>query len=139
MGESTLFDRASASARRAAVTRANAHLRHTIADDAKRKLYADQRDRYADACATAARLRAEWEGLGSPALIVGVRDQETPHPLVKMIAEAEREAQRYAVALGLDLSPAKSAARPAGGRPKGSTSAPDRPSTAEPTRLRAVR
>jgi len=69
------------------------------------------------------RFRDEWEALGSPSLSEGSTGQLVPHPLIKLIRDAERAVELLS----------RPAAAKRGGRPAGSSSAPDRRS-----RLRAV-
>ena len=57
---------------RAALSRATGALRISVPDEAERALYADSKVRYANACALAARLRAEWDELGCPALGIDI-------------------------------------------------------------------
>ena len=65
--------------------------------------------------------------------------QPIPHPLVKMIADADAAAARYSKSIGLDPAAKKRPAAP--GRPIGAVSAPDRRSNEPPrvTRLQAVK
>lgn len=58
-------------------------------------------DRYGDAVATAAVLRANWEAEGSPVHAVGGNGQLTTHPLVKTMADQEAHIARLATALNL--------------------------------------
>lgn len=60
--------------------------------------------------------REEWEKQGSPALTKGSMGQKVPHPLIKLIRDAERAVHM--------LSQPAAARR--GGRPAGASSAPDR-------------
>lgn len=62
------------------------------------------------------RFRAAWEAEGSPPLCEGSMGQKVPHPLVKMIREAERAVELLS----------RPAAAKRGGRPAGASSAPDR-------------
>ena len=133
-------DSAAESARRSAVTRANARLRSMVPDESERKLYADAVARYADASAMSARVRAEWEAAGCPVEAEGSMRQPIPHPLVKMMADADQLAAKFAVSVGLDPGVrVKPQRQGVGGRPKGATSAPDRPATSEPPRLRVAK
>lgn len=61
-------------------------------------------------------MRAEWDKLGRPLLVRTASLDMRPHPLVKMIREAEEMIER--------MSRPVEAAR--GGRPTGAVSAPDR-------------
>jgi hypothetical protein len=63
-----------------------------------------------------ASMRAQWESLGSPLFTEGSSGQLVPHPLVRMIREAERAVEMLS----------KPAAAQRGGRPVGASSAPDR-------------
>jgi hypothetical protein len=62
--------------------------------------------------------------------------QPIPHPLIKMIADQDAAAAKYAPAVGLDAS---ARAKRAPGRPVGSASAPDRRHADGPPRLKAVK
>lgn len=124
-----------AKARNAALRRARASLARLVPDDAERENYAEAVDRYVSAVALGAKLRAEWAELGEPLLEMGSMRQPIPHPLVKMIADADREAARYSTAIGLDPT-AKVPKNPVG-RPAGAASAPDRASA--PPKLRSVK
>jgi hypothetical protein len=57
----------------------------------------DARDRYARACELAERIRAEWEGLGYPLTAEGGATGRAvvTHPLVLLLQNAERDAQRF--------------------------------------------
>jgi phage terminase small subunit len=127
-------DSAADEARRAALRRAWASLERTVPDEAERELYREAVERYAEAVALAARLRAKWTALGCPTIAEGSMRQQIPHPLVKMLAEAERDAARFAGAVGLDPS-VRTKRRE--GRPIGASSAPDRAGRL-PRRLKAV-
>lgn len=76
----------------------------------------DRDARLQAAVADLERFRAEWVRLGSPWFTEGSQGQPVPHPLVRMIREAERAVEM--------LAKPPSAQR--GGRPVGSSSAPDR-------------
>jgi len=80
-------------------------------------------DRLSAATADLQRFRDEWESLGSPSMALGSMGQQVPHPLIKLIREAERAVEMLS----------RPAAAKRGGRPVGASSAPDRRS-----RLRAV-
>jgi hypothetical protein len=125
---------AEAKARAAAVRRARAALERLVPDELEREAYAEAVDRYADAVALAAKLREEWDGMGRPSLAEGSMRQPIPHPLVKMIADADAAAAKYAAAVGLDVS---ARTKRAPGRPVASVSAPDR--AASPPRMRRVK
>lgn len=43
----------------------------------------------------AAGIRGEWERVGKPLLTEGSMGQLVPHPFVKMLQEAERDASRF--------------------------------------------
>jgi P27 family predicted phage terminase small subunit len=91
-------------------------------------------DRYASAVDMAARLRAELRA--DELVLRGSRGGIRVHPLVREVEKAEREAHLYGQALGLDpQSRRKLGMRPAGGRPPGAASAPDRARTVVPMRL----
>lgn len=121
-------------ARTAAVRRARAALARIVPDELEQKNFAEAVDRYADAVAMGATLRAQWAELGSPTMAEGSMRQPIPHPMVKMIAEADAAAAKYAGAVGLDAS--ARVKKNVGGRPVGSTSAPDR---AAPARIRRIK
>lgn len=91
-------------------------------------------ERYARLCELADQLRREWVEAGRPATTLGGATGQvvSPHPLPKMIRDAERDAAAAWEQMGLE--PKKAV-----GRPRAATSAPDRPSTAEPPRLRVAR
>jgi len=120
-------------ARNAAARRAKASLLRLVPDDAERETYSEAVDRYADAVGLAAKFRAEWSDLGEPSMEMGSMRQPIPHPLVKMIADADAAAAKYAVYVGLD--PSVKTRRPVG-RPAGAASSPDR--VAAPPKLRMV-
>ena len=60
-------------------------------------IVSDAQARYERARELAAAIRAEWEQLGCPLLGEGGATGRAlvPHPLVKMLAEAERDADRF--------------------------------------------
>ena len=62
-----------------------------------RNVDADARDRYARACELAERIRAEWEELGYPLTTQGgaTGKAAVTHPLVLLLQNAERDAQRF--------------------------------------------
>lgn len=122
-------------ARGAALRRARASLEKLVPDDAERELFTEAVDRYVCAVELGAKLRQEWQRVGEPLLAEGSMRQDIPHPLVKMIADADREAARYSSAIGLDPAVKVPGRKP--GRPAGSSSAPDR--AAAPPKLRAVK
>jgi hypothetical protein len=70
------------------------------------------------------RFRIEWESEDCPSLAEGSMGQQVPHPLIKLIRDAERAVEMLS----------RPAAAKRGGRPAGKSSAPDR----QPTKLRAV-
>lgn len=76
------------------------------------------------AVADLARFRDAWEAEGSPPLANGSMGQKVPHPLVKMIRDAERAVELLS----------RPAAAKRGGRPAGASSSPDR----KKPRLRVV-
>lgn len=110
-------------ARAGAVRRAEAALARLVPDELERELFTEAVERYAGAVEAAALFRAEWEELGQPATAEGSMRQSIPHPLVKMVADQEAAAARFAAAVGLD---AGARGKRAPGRPVGSVSAPDR-------------
>jgi P27 family predicted phage terminase small subunit len=79
-----------------------------------------------------ARAQVEAEGLTVP----GANGAQVAHPLLRIALAAERDALKLGQALGIEPQPA---ARNAGGRPRGSASAPDRAAKAAPPKLRMVR
>ncbi len=111
-----------------------ASLERLIPDASEREAFTESAERYADAVGLAAQLRAEWEKDGRPLTAEGSMRQPIPHPLVKMIADADRDAAKYAAAVGLDAGALQKKGR--SGRPVGATSAPDR---REPPRIRRVK
>jgi len=84
-------------------------------------------ERYARAADLAGMLREEWTKSGRPATSTGGATGKAlvPHPLVKMMAEAEQEAAKLYEQL-LRPAPAAGGVRRGPGRPIGSVSAPDR-------------
>lgn len=122
-------------ARNAAQRRARASLERLVPDQTERELYAEAVERYVAAVALGAKIRQEWESLGEPMLEEGSMRQPIPHPLVKMIADADREASRYSANVGLD--PGVKVPGRKVGRPAGAASAPDR--AAAPPKLRSVK
>lgn len=78
---------------------------------------------FAKATEDAEDARALWEGEGKPWTALGgaTGQAEVPHPLVKLVQDAQAIAAKYGVALGLDPSGKKVI-----GRPAGASSAPDR-------------
>lgn len=66
--------------------------------------FEDALRRYGRTVDLAARLRAEWRALGEPVTAQGGATGQAlvPHPLVKMLGEAERDAARFGAVLGLD-------------------------------------
>jgi hypothetical protein len=121
-------------ARTAAVRRARNAIARLIADELERKNFEESVARYADAVAMGAALRVQWAELGSPTMAEGSMRQPIPHPMVKMIADADAAAAKYAAAVGLDASVrGKAGVR---GRPVGSVSAPDRSAPARIVRVK---
>lgn len=99
-----------------------------VPDDAV-DTYIDLIERYARAVDMSARLRDDWEKDGRTTVVTG-NGMIRPHPLIAAIRDADHDAHKYGVALGLDLTKK----RPTG-RPPGAASAPDR--AAEPPRARS--
>lgn len=95
----------------------------TVADDSL--------ERYEAAKALVSAIRERWVSEGSPLTCQGgaTGRAEVVHPLVKLLQEAERDCDRFS----RSLAPGRAAA---GGRPKASSSAPDR--KPPPAVLRAV-
>ena len=91
--------------------------------------FSDAADRYSRAVDLEQAIRSEWKSVGSPLLAEGSMGQLVEHPLVKMLKEAERDSARFLELVGKR--------RP--GRPVGATSAPDRPVSAEPPKLRLAK
>jgi len=90
---------------------------------ADRDRFVDAAVRYARAVDLADELRAEWESYGRPKLYTVNNGTMIPHPLVKMLREAEADAARFGKALKLEPAAVK---RSTIGRPPGASSAPDR-------------
>lgn len=109
-------------ARADAERRAWASLERAVPDDDQRALLTDAVQRYADAIALGVELRAEWEAHGRPLTELGSMRQPIPHPLVKMIGDADLLADRFGAKVGLAAPPPAKRV----GRPRGATSAPDR-------------
>ena len=120
-------------ARTSAARRARTALARLVPDPDERKGFGDSIDRYADAVALAAMLRAQWRELGSPTMAEGSMRQPIAHPMIKLIADADAAAAKYAGAVGLD---ATARVKRAAGRPAGAVSAPDRTA---PARIRLVK
>ena len=83
-------------------------------------------------------LRKEWQAQGMPITTLGgaTGSAEVMHPLLAELRQAEAHASR----LGREILAAKKpAAKSVGGRPQGSSSAPDRAASDEPPMLRAVK
>lgn len=114
---------------RAAFRRAVAAIERTDRDPLE---FRDAVERFARATQDAAEVRRVWRELGKPWLAAGgaTGQSDVPHPLVRMIQDADKLAEAYGRALGLDPTPAK-----AMGRPVGAVSAPDR--AAAPPRVTA--
>lgn len=122
-------------ARNAALRRARASLGRLVPDDVERESFTEAVDRYVSSVELGAMLRKEWAALGQPLITEGSMRQPIPHPLIKMIADTDRDAARYSSAIGLD--PGAKVPKGHAGRPAGSASAPDR--TAAPAKLRSVK
>lgn len=89
--------------------------------------------RFARAVQMAEKIRREWIAEGEPLAFMHANGLLGQHPLVKMLADAERDAMRAGRALRLDPETIKGPP----GRPKGASSAQDR--KAPPViRLRSV-
>lgn len=78
--------------------------------------------RFARAVQMSEKIRREWMEQGEPLTFMHSNGALVPHPLVKMLAEAERDAMRTGKALKLDPDAIKAAP----GRPRGASSASDR-------------
>ena len=87
--------------------------------EATERLRLDAEERYGAAVARRARIEREWEELGSPVTALGGATGRAlvPHPLVRMLQEADTLCDRLARTLQR---------RAAAGRPPGAVSAPDR-------------
>lgn len=91
----------------------------------------DALDRYVLAVDLVERLRKAWEDDGRPVMAEGGATGRAlvPHPLIAMIANAERDAARFSAALGLDpVSVGKTVSKPAGGQ-RGASRSKDRSPT----------
>jgi len=88
-----------------------------------RDRFVDAAIRYARAVDLAEELRAEWIDYGRPKLYTVNNGTLVPHPLVKMLREAETDAARFGRALKLEPAAVK---RSTIGRPPGAASALDR-------------
>ena len=99
---------------------------------AERDVRVDSLERYGRAVERAEMLICEWVTAGRPLITLGgaTGKAEVPHPLVRMIQDAEALADRFAKSL-----------RATGkvGRPAGSGSAADREESAPPARIRRVK
>jgi hypothetical protein len=84
--------------------------------------------RYARSTDLVATLRSDWQALGSPVLAPGGAGQPRPHPLVKEIRDSEAHTAALGDALLLSPMARAKAGRARGGRPAGSSQAPDRQS-----------
>ena len=89
-------------------------------DDAER--YADSVLRYARAIDMVEEVRGEWNDAGRPKLFTHSNGAVVPHPLVKLLADSEKDAARAGRALRLDPEIAKN---PRGGV-KGRVTSPDK-------------
>jgi hypothetical protein len=78
--------------------------------------------RFARAIDLVEEVRAEWISYGRPKLFTHTNGAVVPHPLVKLLAESEKDAARAGRALKLEPEALK---RPPG-RPTGSATATDR-------------
>lgn len=125
-----------AAARAEAVRRAGEALARLVPDEGERELFEEAVHRYAGAVEAAALFRAEWEELGQPATADGSMRQQVPHPLVKMVADQEALAARFAGAVGLDASVR---GKRAPGRPQGAASSADRRGPTAAPRLTRVK
>lgn len=84
--------------------------------------YFDAVVRFARAVQMVEKVRREWIAKGEPLLFEHSNKSLVPHPLVKLLAESEKEAARAGRALKLEPSAVKSAR----GRKAGDNLAPDR-------------
>src|SRR6185437_5472191 len=69
------------------------------------KLHEDAIERFAQAVQLVVDVRAEWDRLGRPFLAEGGSSGkvEVAHPKVRMISDAERDAERCGAAVGLEV------------------------------------
>ncbi len=58
-------------------------------------VFFDAEFRYDAAVALVDQIRGEWVAIGSPLLADGSMGQLVPHPFVRMLREAERDASRF--------------------------------------------
>ena len=79
--------------------------------------------RFARAVDMADFVRADWNDRGCPLLFEHSNGALVPHPLVKLLAESEKDAARAGRALKLEPDAIR---RATVGRPPGSSSSPDR-------------
>jgi hypothetical protein len=79
--------------------------------------------RFARAVDMADFVRADWVDRGRPLMYEHTNGALVPHPLVKLLAEAEKDAARAGRALKLEPDAIRRATI---GRPPGSSSSPDR-------------
>ena len=84
--------------------------------------YADSVLRYARAIDMVEEIRREWNDAGRPKLFTHSNGAVVPHPLVKLLAESEKDAARYGRALKLEPEALKNQQ----GGVKGRTVAKDR-------------
>jgi phage terminase small subunit len=125
-------------AARAAYTRAAVDLDVRGQD---RVVLQDALDRYVFSVDVVDRLRKRWEADGRPLLGEGGATGQAvvPHPLIAMIANAERDAARFAATLGLDpVSVGKTVQRKPGGQ-RGASRSKDRPVTGAPAKVVRLR
>lgn len=90
--------------------------------------YVDAVLRFARAIDMVEEVRYEWIQYGRPKLYTHSNGALVPHPLVRLLAESEKEAARC----GRELRLVPEAIKRAPGRPLGSTSAPDRVAISAP-------
>jgi hypothetical protein len=85
--------------------------------------FADAVLRFARAIDMVEEVRAEWQAAGRPKLFTHSNGAVVPHPLVKLLAESEKDAARAGRALKLEPESIKGAR---GGSHMGRATAPDR-------------
>ena len=117
---------------KAAFARAAARVVEVVGED-RAGTYVEAIARYARAVDLADRLHGEWVAAGRPTVERFPNGAVSGHPLIKLMADANRGAARAEAAVHLDLP---SATRRSAGGQKGSHRAPDR--LAEPPRLTRV-
>lgn len=113
-----------------------AAFRHAVEQLADPDAHSDAVLRYVRAVDAAARMHQQWADDGYPATTLGgaTGAAVVPHPLPKMV----RDAQAFAQSLGDDLNLLPKVKRGVG-RPRGVAQAPDRVAASEPPRLTAVK